>query len=182
MRHLIAVSLVLAACGPSATTPTDEPDASDLPQVDSGPLPDNTAVFAHSPTELFRIDPDTLEQESVGEFTFDGEAENITDIAVNAENVMIAISLSSVYSVNFLTAETTLLSTFAQGEGGLTSLSFVLQDQNDPTTEKLVAADFDGNVWEIAQASGARVLLGNYNGAGGGGISSTTARLARAGR
>ena len=161
---LVAASV---ACGPSTKQIDPDPDGSTLPLADSGPLPENTAIFAHSDVELFRIDPETLEQTSVGEFTFEGEDDRITDIAINKDNLMIAISLESVYAVNFRTAETTLLSTFAQDQGGLTSLSYVLQDRNDPDTEKLVAADFDGNVWEIAAASGARVFLGNYNGAQG---------------
>ncbi|HUH05032.1 MAG TPA: hypothetical protein VML75_23705 [Kofleriaceae bacterium] len=165
-----AVSILLAACGPSALAPdggadadTDSPDAP-VSTADAHPPPDNSAVYAHSATELFSIDPETLMRTSIGTFSFQGSSENLTDIAIDKTGAMVGISLSSVYSIDPENATTTLLSTFPQGQGGLTSLSFVPMDINDPSSaERLVGADFDGVVWGIDRSTGQRTLLGNYN-------------------
>jgi hypothetical protein len=167
---ILAVAIPFAACGPSALAPdggadgeTGSPDAP-VSTADAHPPPDNSAVYAHSSTELFSIDPETLMRTSVGTFTFQGASENITDIAIDKTGAMVGISLNSVYSIDPETAVTTLLSSFSQGEGGLTSLSFVPMDINDPSSaERLVGADFDGVVWGIDRSTGQRTMLGNYN-------------------
>ncbi len=176
MKRACLPLLAAVACGPSVE---GSPDASQQPpdaaqQADAAPPhadahlpPDNTAVYAHSATELFRIDPDTLVQTSVGTFTFDGTAKNITDIAVDNTGAMLGISLDSVYSIDRDTAEATLLSTYDSGGSGMTSLSFVPTDIEDPdSSELLVAADFDGVVWEIDPDSGDMTEIGNYNATG----------------
>lgn len=171
MRVVIsAVSLALAACGPSALAPdggadgqTGSPDAP-VSTADAHPPPENSAVYAHSSTELYSIDPETLIRTTIGTFTFAGASENITDIAIDKSGAMIGISLQTVYSIDPDTAQTTLLSTFPQGQGGLTSLSFVPMDIADPNSaERLVGADFDGVVWGINPTTGQSTELGNYN-------------------
>lgn len=176
MKHVIPALLAVAtACGPSVSAepdaPVGGPDANESPdagpQPDSRPPPDNTAVYAHSATELFRIDPDTLVPTSVGTFSFSGTAKNITDIAVDKNGDMIGISLDTVYAIDRDTAEATLLSTYDSGGSGMTSLSFVPTDINDPdSSERLVAADFDGVVWEIDPDTGDMTEIGNYNASG----------------
>ena len=170
------VSMVLVfvcACGPSVSGQVDSGSEIDGPAtIDSGPrpdappLPDNTSVYAHSATELFKINPDTLLQTSVGTFTFTGDAENITDIAVDKTGDMVGISLQSVYSIDRETAVATLLSTLS-GDSGLTSLSFVPTDISDASSDELlVAADFEGVVWQINPDTGLRTTIGNYNASG----------------
>ncbi len=169
----VSTILVFAcACGPSVSGqvdsgPDDGPPPIDAaPRPDTRPLPDNTSVYAHSATELFKINPGTLEQTSVGLFTFTGDDENITDIAVDKLGAMVGISLQSVFSIDRETAVATLLSTLS-GDSGLTSLSFVPTDINDASSDEiLVAADFEGVVWEINPDSGERTSIGNYNASG----------------
>ena len=171
-KSLIVTAFLLwfAACGPTVSDLPDaaggNPDASqqgDARVTDARMPPPNSAVYAHSSTELFRIDPVTLQQSSVGTFSFAGTAENITDIAIDKTGAMVGISLNSVYSIDKDTAACTLLSTFGMGQGGLTSLSFVPIDINDAdSAERLVAADFDGEVWDIDPDTGQRTSLGNY--------------------
>lgn len=172
-KYLIVTAFLslFAACGPTvsdqqADAVSGNPDAplqGDARVTDGRIPPPNSAVYAHSATELFRIDPQTLQQSSVGTFSFAGTAENITDIAINKTGDMVGISLNSVYSIDRDTAACTLLSSFGQGQGGLTSLSFVPVDINDAdSAELLVAADFDGEVWEIDSDTGQRSSLGNY--------------------
>ncbi len=179
MRNLLAATLLtISACGPTVNSQTDSDDVRDdadagAPSADartsSGPVdpPDFVSVYAHSATELYELDPASLSTTSVGVFAFAGEPENITDLAVDKSGRMLAISLNSVFRVDRKTAEVTHLSTFPQGEGGLTSLSFVPIDLSNPDSEeRLVAADFDGVVWEIDPDTGARSELGNYNASG----------------
>ncbi len=167
------LALCLAGCSHGTATPDSGADFDASATADAGPLadgrpvPENSAVYAHSADELFRIDPDTLTQTSVGMFTFDVPAENITDIAIDKSGNMIGISLTSVFSIDKDTAAATHLASFATGQGGLTSLSFVPVDLNDPSSsERLVAADFDGVVWEINATNGQRTMIGNYNATG----------------
>lgn len=167
---LIALLIVCAACGPTVSGQVDAevgtadaPLAADARVTDGRPPPPNSAIYAHSATELFRIDPETLGQVSVGTFSFAGDQENITDLAIDKTGAMLGISLNSVYSIDRETAVATLLSSFPPGEGGLTSLSFVPTNLSDPSSaERLVAADFDGDVWEINPNTGQRTHLGNY--------------------
>ena len=153
--------------GPAQPDESDEPDDESDTGTDEPPprpIPEDATVYAHGPSELFRIDPETLEAVSVGLFRFDGEPDRITDIAIDKRGVMTGVSLDAVYAIDPETAEAELLSTFADGEGGLTSLSYVPIDIADPDgAERLVAADFDGNVWELSPATGGRTLIGNYN-------------------
>ncbi len=172
-KYLFIVTslLLFVACGPSVSEQPfdamgqgpDAPAAADAQTTDARMPPPNSAIFAHSSTELFRIDPVSLNQTSVGTFTFAGDSENITDIAIDKSGVMLGISLFSVYSIDKDTAAATLLSTFPTGQGGLTSLSFVPEDLNDASSpELLVAADFEGEVWQINPNTGQRTSLGNY--------------------
>ena len=174
---LVSLALLAQACGPSVAGNPDAAgtdaaaDATRLPdtgpQPDTRPPPDNTAVYAHSATELYRIDPETLIQSLVGEFTFEGTAKHITDIAVDKNGAMIGISLDTVYAIDRATAAATWLSTYDSGGSGMTSLSFVPTDLDDPDSdERLVAADFDGVVWEIDAATGEMTAIGNYNESG----------------
>jgi hypothetical protein len=174
-RIAAAVTLAfLVACAAGNETGLDAAGGADAgdgpdsgPRADAFPLPPDTAVYAHSSTELFTIDPDTFNRTSVGLFTFSGESEFITDIAVDKDGNMVGISLNTVYAIDPDTAATTLLSQFPESEGGLTSLSFVPVDIDDPSSAaRLVAADFDGVVWEINKDTGQRTMLGNYNATG----------------
>lgn len=177
MKSACLPLLAAVACGPSVEGSPDanqqpvdaasQPDAPPTPQADARLPPENTAVYAHSATELFRIDPDTLEQTSVGTFSFEGTAENITDIAVDKTGAMVGISLDTVYAIDRDTAAATLLSTYDAGGSGMTSLSFVPTDIDDPdSSERLVAADFDGVVWDINPSTGDMTEIGNYNATG----------------
>jgi hypothetical protein len=167
-----AILVFACACAPGVSGkvdsgPGDDASPFDAPaRADARPLPDNTSVYAHSATELFKVNPDTLAQTSVGIFTFAGEAENITDIAVDKGGDMVGISLQSVYAIDRETAVATQLSTLS-GDSGLTSLSFVPTDINDASSDEiLVAADFEGVVWDINPDTGLRTNLGNYNASG----------------
>lgn len=169
-RLAVLTALLLAACastdvsgggddGDAADAAPTNPDAAP-PEADARPPADFTAVYAHSSTDLYRVDSDTLEVQPVGAFSFAGATQNITDIAIDADGNMVAISLTALYSVNRDTAVTTHLADLTLE---LTSLSYVPLDPNDPDSdERLIAANWDGTVYEIDLVTGAATAIGDY--------------------
>src|SRR5688572_26280748 len=102
-----AALLLLLGCGPSVRStdggdddPVDAgapggPDAATGPRADAGPGP--IVMYAHSRDTLFEIDPETLDLTVRGLFDIDDE---ITDLAVNPEDEVYAISRTALYQVN----------------------------------------------------------------------------------
>jgi hypothetical protein len=164
---VLLTCLVLAACASSNGNAADagggaaDAGADAWLPGDSGPPASYAAVYAHSRDQLFRIDPDNLQPALVAGFSFTGEARNITDIALDRDGNMIGISLGQVYAIDRETAVATWLSDI---DGpGFTSLSYVPEDPTDlQSAEILVAADFDGEVYEIDPQDGSATPLGNY--------------------
>lgn len=169
----LVVMSALAACGPgSGSSPQDmdaaavdgnpgddngnagDPDAA--PRPDAQPIPDNAFVYAHTASTLYRVDPDTLAIEEVGEFQ---GAVNVTDIALDKDGNMFAVAFASIYRIDPDTAQATHLST---ADISLNSLSFV-PDPDNPSVEILVAADNDdGTVLAIDPTSGDTDEIGSY--------------------
>lgn len=154
-----------AAGGPHSVGGSDAGASADGgARADARPPDNPTAVYAQSATTLYEVDPDTLDITEVGDFTFDKDAQNITDIAIDANGTTIAISLAALYSVDKSTAAATYLTDLdATLDIDLTSLSFVPVDPNDPQSdERLIAADFDGVVYEIDPNTGDTTVVGDY--------------------
>ena len=164
-RILAALAIIaLCACGPISGG--DPPDAGPTPvdaridTSDSAPPPEYVSVYAHSATTLYRLDPETLAPSTVGDFTFDGDAVNITDIALNRDGEMIAISLGEIFAVDRTTAHATKLAD--SSEFGFTSLSFVPDPANPQNAEILISANFAGEVYRIDPNTGISTLIGDY--------------------
>jgi hypothetical protein len=120
------------------------------------------AVYAHSDSELYSIDPDTLKVTLVGPFQWPDLADQMTDIAIDKNGLMIGISYDKVYSVDAMTAKCTYLAPLDRSFNGL---SFVPATATDATTDdKLVAAALDGSLYELDRNSGASHPIGNYGG------------------
>src|SRR5262245_12517052 len=141
-----------------------------VPDLTMGGVPDLPeepfmgAVYAHSATELFAIDPDTLVITRVGMFTFGGvvEGDSITDIALDKNGDMVGISYETLYKIDRKTAACTRLATIGQQFNGL---SYVAEDQIDQQgagEEILVAANVGGEVYQLDPKTGAAKLLGSY--------------------
>jgi hypothetical protein len=165
---VISLAILLAACGRS-TTP-DDPDAQPSdPDADVRPdssVQDFSEVYAHSGTQLYRIDTQDLEVLPVGAFGTALGTASMTDIAVDKDGRMIGVSLSRIFSIDPGTGVATELAMFEEG-GGFTSLSFVPVDPANPdSAERLVAADDQGAVFEVTydlQAqTAAATQLGSY--------------------
>lgn len=106
---------------------TDAP-LPDAPPVDMAPA---AAVYAHSPSTLFKLDPDTKAVTVIG--NFDG-CSGVVDIALDAKSNLYA-SAGGIYKVDTKTAKCTPV-----GGGGFAgnSLSFVPAGTLDPVKEILV--------------------------------------------
>ena len=170
------LAVAVAACGPTAGGDDDGHDAGvgdgNFPQLDSSwPLPDGAnpdapvgfmgAVYAHSSSQLFKIDPDTLDVTLVAAFDWPSGSDEMTDIALDKDANMVGISYGTVYAVNKDTAACTRLASLDRSFNGL---SFVPADEVGTGVETLVGAALDGSVWRIDKTTGASTLIGNYSG------------------
>jgi hypothetical protein len=113
-------------------------------------------IWAHSSTDLYKVDPSTFTLTHVGAFG----PTDITDIAVTPAGELWAISFSSLYKVDKTTAQATSVAPLSgSGNNGLTFLP----------NGNLLAADGAGDVKRIDTASGAITAVGNF----GNGLSSS---------
>lgn len=166
---VVLVGSVLTACGPSVSDQvdagsgggTDGGTGGDAAVNDAHPAPENAAVYAHSSSQLYRVDPDTLDVSLVGDFVWSNGGDQMTDIAIDETGNMTGISYTAVYSVNKDTAEATYLAPLT---GNFNGLSYVIDTSGGDPREILVAAGNDGNVYEINPQTGASTLKGNYGG------------------
>jgi hypothetical protein len=136
--------------------------------VQSGP--DGTAglvaaVFAHSATTLYRVDPETLGIHAVAQFSFDGPAESITDLAVNYAFQMVGISFRQIYIINPHTAHCTATAGLDRSFNGL---SFVKEPGGNGPDILLATAE-DGAVYRLDPMTGNSTPIGNL----GGGLTSS---------
>ncbi len=167
-----AIAVLSLACGPAAIggdaadDDTGGVDAGPGGRVDSGgpppPHPESAFVYAHSASDLYKIDPDTLAVAHVGPFAWPAGADQMTDIAIDKAGNMIGISFGTVYAVDKDTAQATALSTLTASFNGL---SFVPAAEIDPTgDEVLIATALDGSVHRIDPMTGVSTPIGNYGG------------------
>src|SRR5215210_7033671 len=148
MRNLGIVVLGVAAiaCGPSQRNGVGDDgaiDASVGTDADN-PTSDSTEqvmtfVYAHTSSQLYRVDPDTLGVTLVGNFTFaGGGSDQITDLAIDKTGLMIGISFTSVYRIDPSNAACTRLSQDLTGT--FNGLSFVPADQIGQTGADILVA------------------------------------------
>jgi hypothetical protein len=142
-KQLFGPSLILliAACGASSNDGQIEdgadggigstPDAG-APTADAHPAASMHAVYAHSSTTLYRLNPDTLGVEVVGAFA---GCSSVVDIALDKDSNLFGTTFSGLYKIDIGTAACTLISTGAYPN----SLSFVPAGVLDANKEVLVA-------------------------------------------
>jgi hypothetical protein len=176
MRAVILVLVLAAGCTDDFTR---GPDGGSPPVGDNGmfpdlvgPMPDGVkpytgepVVYAHTETELYKVDPTKLQVTLVGAFKWPGAADQMTDIALDRDGKMTGISFDTVYSVDTKTAACTFLATLQTplGVGSFTGLSYIAVAQAD-VTEALMAAAGDGSLYEINPKTGQSKSVGNYGG------------------
>ena len=159
---------VLAACGPGPRRNTgddDGTDASTQTDADDTPPPDAavmTFVYAHTSSQLYRVDPDTLGVQLVGAFTFGGGgSDQITDLAIDKTGLMIGISFTSVYRIDPSTAACTRLSQDLTGT--FNGLSFVPASEIGQTGADILVATRNSNgvVSRVDPMTGQTSQIGN---------------------
>jgi hypothetical protein len=174
MRALItlcfSVSLAISGGfgGPNAAAGDGDageggPDASLPRAADAAPPPPlEASVYAHSATELYRVDPDTLEVSLVGPFLWPGLSDQMTDIALDRAGNMTGVSFTRVYRIDKDTGDCVFLANLGRSFNGL---SYVPASSTDPSApEILVAAANDGTLYELDPDTGVTTYLGALGG------------------
>ncbi|APR86535.1 Hypothetical protein A7982_11884 [Minicystis rosea] len=129
--------------------------------IDASPPP-TPAVYAHSGTQLFAIDPDVKDFGIVGSFNGCG---SVVDLAVDHAGRIFATTPNALYRIDPTTAACTLV---ASGGSYPNSLSFVPAGTLDPNEDVLVGYR-DALYVRIDQETGEVTVLGEL----GGGFSSS---------
>jgi hypothetical protein len=166
---LVSILLVLAAaCGPGGRDGElgGGGDGDDSDGTGSGAGSNDTGeqvfVYAHSASELYRVDPTTLAIQKVGDFDWGSVGnDQMTDLAIDKTGQMIGVSFTRVYRVDPTTAATTLLSNSLSGT--FNGLSFVPASQIGSTGDDVLVGTraSDGSVFRIDPATGSATTIGN---------------------
>jgi hypothetical protein len=178
-RTLLTLSLFLVACGPSRGGDDDDdtggidarggsPDANNGGPDGGNGGPDaadnggTTAVFAHTASTLFRVDPITYAITRVGDFAWPAGNDSMTDIAIDENGLMIGTSFNRVYRVDPDTAACTMLSNNLQGMfNGLSFVPGMLAFGVDGPDVLVGTRAADGKVFEVNPMTGATTEIGD---------------------
>jgi hypothetical protein len=166
---VLGAALCVIACGPADRRATgddgNDDDGGDA-GTSSGTVPGDAAVmtfvYAHTSSQLYKVDPDTLAVMLVGNFAFSGGgSDQITDIAIDKSGLMIGISFQSVYRIDPTTAACTRLS--QNLTTSFNGLSFVPAVEIGQTGADILVAtqNTSGVVSRIDPATGAATPIGN---------------------
>ncbi len=125
--------------------------------VDSGPPPEVAVVYAHSPSQLYKVDPKTKGVTLVGSFS--GGCSSVIDLAIDANSNAFVTTFSAFYKLDLATAKCTQVSTGSYPN----SLSFVPKGTLDANAEALVGY-FGSTYVRIDTSSGAVTNVGTLTG------------------
>ena len=136
---------------------TDTGDAGD---PGDGSVKFSGAVYAHSSTTLYRLDPTTYDVILIGDFQDASGAAvvDMTDIALDKTGTMYGVTFNVLYKIDYKAAKPTCtqLATLSTSFNGLTVVPAGLID---PTSEVLVGSANDGGWWRIDVVGGASAKL-----------------------
>jgi predicted small lipoprotein YifL len=118
------------------------------------------AIYAHTSSELYKLDPDTLALAKIGNFGWPSGSgsDSMTDLAVSRAGVMIGISFTKVYAVNPQTAACTALAPLPES---FNALSFAPIAAGG---ELLLAGAGSGKLYTLNPLTGGAKLVGAYGG------------------
>ena len=168
MVVLGVAALAVSACGPNQRKNAgDDDDGSDAGTTDADNTPPSDAavmtfVYAHTSSQLYKVDPDTLAVMLIGNFTFaGGGSDQITDLAIDKTGLMIGISFTSVYRIDPSNAACTRLSQDLTGT--FNGLSFVPATEVGQTGPDVLVATRNSNgvVSRIDPMTGQTTQVGN---------------------
>jgi hypothetical protein len=178
MRASILGLVLLGACADTEGTfgdvslPGDGGGPAETLFGDLAPLPDGVTpydgdpvVYAHSASQLYKLDPTSLSVTLIGAFKWPSGSDQMTDIALDRKGKMTGISFNSVYSVDPKTAACTYLAPLQTPSGiaSFNGLSYIAVQAAD-TTEALMASAGDGTLYEIDPATGQSKKVGAFGG------------------
>ena len=165
MRLPLAIG-VLVACGPSSRVGNGD-DVAVFPDGDVivtpiGDASDASQVYAHSGTTLYRVDTNTFEPVMVGVMSGLG-TQSLTDLAIDKTGLMVGITLDKLYDIDSSSGSVSLVRALTGSATGLTSLSYIPTNLSDPnSTDILVSANDQGDVFQLDSVTGDATLLGSY--------------------
>jgi hypothetical protein len=171
-RAGLLIVIFFVACGPSTRDGNgDGADGGVTPDTGSGGGGgggggEDVFVYAHTASTLYKINPDTLQVQMIGNFNWGSVGtDQMTDIAIDKNGQMIGVSFTRVYRVDPSNAAATLLSpALARAFNGL---SFVPADQLGLTGDDVLIGtqNSDGKVFRIDPMSGMAAEVGNMGAA-----------------
>jgi hypothetical protein len=173
MRDVAITIALLAACGPGTRNDSTGGDDTPIPDAPPGPIDSigddpgaMNFVYAHTAKDLYKVDPDTLAITLIGAFQWklpDGTPsdDQMTDLAINKDNLMIGLSFGGVYNVDPMTAVATQLN--AALGGTFNGLSFVPAESVGQTGDDVLVGtrNDDGQVFQVDPMTGAVAQIGN---------------------
>jgi hypothetical protein len=177
MRVIVAV-LLCAACGSHRPGEVDgNGGGGDGHGGDGNGSAGSLAIYAHTASALYSVDPDTLAITMIGNFVWSTGSDQMTDIAIDKTGQMIGVSFTSVYRVDITNAHAMQLSSSLTNT--YNGLSFVPADQVGMTGDDVLIGTrtTDGKVFKIDPMTGASTQAGDM----GGGYSSSGDIVAIAG-
>jgi hypothetical protein len=177
-RAVALSSLVLALGACTTRGPTELPDTGGFDggpdafsgRIDTGPLPDSgtpledVIIYAHSPDTLYSFSPMSNTVTEIARFTeTDGSnADDMVDLAVNAEGNVFTSSRDALWSVNVTTGVVTPIGTFDVADGEqFYALTFLTPGELRPA-ETLIGATNMGVYYEIDASDASVIRLGSY--------------------
>jgi len=165
MRRLVLPALAaFGACGPAGRGGDDNQtvDALGGGNKDAAVTSPDSRVYAHSGSKLYQINVQTLAPVEIGTMAGLG-TQSLTDLAIDKDDKFTGITLDKLYSIDATTGAATLVKDLSTSAQGFTSLSYVPTNLNDPnSTDILVAANSNGDVFSIDPATGNATKLGSY--------------------
>jgi hypothetical protein len=177
----LLILIFLAACGGSG--PLDDPWGHHDGGSDGGAGQDGQAqqdgevptdgitpvlqdkVYAHSPSTLYEVDPNTLVVSVVDDFGWPNGSDQMTDIALDEAGSMVGMTYTDVYAVDKATAVCTHLSSFSGVN--FNGMSWVEGVGADPQGKTLIGVNQAGDYVTIDPQTGAQNTVGEYGGSFG---------------
>jgi hypothetical protein len=126
------------------------------PPPDTGPPPEVAVVYAHSPSTLYKLDPNTKAVSVVGDFK---NCSSVIDMAIDENGNGYCTTFGAFYKLDLKTATCTQVSTGSYPN----SLSFVPKGTLDPNAEALVGY-FGSSYVRINLTTGAVTNVGALTG------------------
>jgi hypothetical protein len=141
------------------------PSGADGPAAEAAVAVPVDVVYAHSGSDLYRVDPETLAVSRIGPFTLQEGGitrplNNVTDIAVDRGRRIVGLTYNRLLEIDGATGACKAIAPLPMGQR-FNGLSWI-RSAGGP--EALVATSFDGGVFRIDPATGVAALIGNLGG------------------